>query len=130
MKECLWCKKEYEPKKDTSKFCSTSCRVMWNKKYGKKKKEVGLSELQELYNSILTAVNSINAKNGQPEALAAVVVPKVNNEPKIRLRRPFLTLQALINECESMEEYEPLRKEIEEADHLTTREKAILLRKR
>lgn len=75
MKECLWCKEQYENKRESSKFCSTSCRVMWNKKYGKKKGQVGVDELQSLYNSILTAVNSINTKNGQPPAVTAVINP-------------------------------------------------------
>lgn len=86
--------------------------------------------MQELYNAVLTAVNGINARNGQPPAFSAVFIPEPSKEPKTRLKRPFLTLQALIEECESMEAYEPLRKEIEESDHLTSREKAILLRKR
>lgn len=87
MKECLWCKKEYEPKKETSKFCSTSCRVMWNRKYGKKKNQVTSDQLQELYNSVLAAVNAINALNDQPPAFASVIVPEpsktsfMQNEP-------------------------------------------------
>lgn len=81
MKECLWCKEQYENKRESSKFCSTSCRVMWNKKYGKKKGQVGVDELQVLYNSILTAVNSINAKNGQPPTVATVIIPDPSKEP-------------------------------------------------
>lgn len=63
-----------------------------------------------------------------------VLKPDGSVEPltfnKQRLKRPFATLQALIMECNSFEEYEPLREEIEAADHLSQKEKAILLRKR
>lgn len=40
MKECLWCKKEFQEKKPTAKYCSTSCRVMFNHKRGKIKGNV------------------------------------------------------------------------------------------
>lgn len=33
MKECLHCKKEFQEKKDTAKYCSVSCRVMFNRKH-------------------------------------------------------------------------------------------------
>lgn len=58
MKECLWCKEEYEPKREASKFCSTSCRVMWNRKYGKKN-QVTPVQIQVLYNSILDVLGKI-----------------------------------------------------------------------
>lgn len=31
MNKCLKCEKDYEAKRNTSKFCSTSCRVIWNR---------------------------------------------------------------------------------------------------
>jgi hypothetical protein len=134
MKECLNCKKEYQPKRDSSKFCSTSCRVGWYQKHSKGKKKVTPTNMQELYTEMLALIKKANSEPSQP--LFGVVSkdePKwgqTQGPVKIRLKRPFLTLQALVNECQSMEEYEPLRKEIEEADHLSDREKAILLRKR
>lgn len=36
MKECLWCKKDISEMKESAKFCSTSCRVMYNHKFGAK----------------------------------------------------------------------------------------------
>ena len=74
MKECLNCTKEYEPKRETSKFCSTSCRVRWHQKNSKGKNKVTPQNMQELYNAVLNAVNSINSKNGQPSALASVFI--------------------------------------------------------
>lgn len=59
MKECLWCKKEYSPKRDTSKFCSTSCRVMHHHKFGKKDKVTSV-QMQVLYNAIMGKLGGIN----------------------------------------------------------------------
>ncbi len=109
MKECLWCKEEYEAKKDTSKFCSTSCRVMWNRKYGKKKGQVGVNELQELYDSILAAVNSINAQNGQPPALAAVIITETKKEAVLG----FNELRALIESTTSEAQLQNAWEEVE-----------------
>lgn len=76
MKKCLWCDKEFESKKDTAKFCSTSHRVMYNRKHGKRDQVTPL-QLQVLYNSLLTAINQINTQNGQPPALTSVIVPEI-----------------------------------------------------
>lgn len=132
MKECLNCKKEYEPKRDTSKFCSTSCRVRYHQKHGKSK--IKPVHMRVLYNEVMDLIQKAKLEP-QPSYFGVATKDDVkwgqSSEPvKIRLRRPFLALQALVDECESQEQYEPLRKEIEEADHLTQREKAILLRKR
>lgn len=37
MKECLHCKEKFQEKRDTAKFCSTSCRVMYSRKNKKPK---------------------------------------------------------------------------------------------
>lgn len=90
--------------------------------------------MKELYTEMLLLIKKANTEPPQPY-FGVVTKDEVKwgntQEPvKITLKRPFLTLQALVAECQSVEEYEPLRKEIENADHLTRREKDILLRKR
>jgi hypothetical protein len=114
MKECLWCKEQYEHKKESSKFCSTSCRVMWNRKYGKKKGQLEVNELQDLYNSILTAVNSINAKNGQPPAIASVFVPEVSKEAVLG----YNELRELIEAATSSSELHKAWKQVEKNKEL------------
>ena len=57
MNKCLneSCKKEYESKTLTSKFCSTSCRVIHHRKVGKQKNS-GLSEkymIKAIYNKMM-----------------------------------------------------------------------------
>jgi hypothetical protein len=133
MKECLNCQTKYPCKRPHSKFCSVNCRVMYNRKHPKQ--SVTPIQMQVLYNSMLEMIESAKFVS-IPPLFGVVTKDEVKmgetvNEPvKVTLRRPFATLQALINECESAEAYEPLRKEIEEATHLSAKEKAILLRKR
>jgi hypothetical protein len=74
MKECLNCKKAYCAKRASSKFCSVNCRVLYHQKHGKSK--IKPADLQAMFNAVLTAVNSINARNGQPPTIAAVIVPE------------------------------------------------------
>lgn len=53
-KGCLECKKDYEAKRDTSKFCSDNCRVKWNQKNGRKVKgELKPFQMQVLYNQMV-----------------------------------------------------------------------------
>jgi len=77
MKECLNCKKEFEPKKPHGKFCSVNCRVSYNRKSSQKTELVSPC-MQEMFNSIMAGINAINAKNGLPPTMAAVFV----QEPK------------------------------------------------
>jgi hypothetical protein len=132
MKQCLNCKKEFEYKRDSAKFCSDKCRAAYNRTHPQQM--VSKVQLQVLYNEMLELIKKAQLSPQQPYFGVAtndgVKWGQTQDTVKIRLKRPFLTLQALINECQSMEEYEPLRVEIEEADHLTRREKDILLRKR
>jgi hypothetical protein len=74
MNKCLKCGKEYEAQRSTSKFCSNKCRSAFNRK--NPTNGVTRVQMQVLYNSIMEAVSRINAKNGQPEPVVAVFVPK------------------------------------------------------
>ena len=56
MKGCLNCKKEYDNKRDASKFCSAKCRVMYNRK--NPKKTITPVQMQVLYNAVLDALAS------------------------------------------------------------------------
>lgn len=128
MKQCLNCQKEFEFKRTAAKFCSTKCRVMYNRK--NPSQGVTKHQLQTLYNTFLEAIGNLKysspkESNEQPRPPAAL-----KGSPKLTIKRSFLNFQTLIEECQSMEEYEPLRKEIEESDYLSKREKDILLRKR
>ena len=63
MKPCLMCQNLFTYKKPSAKFCSVNCRVLWNRKNGKRK-EITVIQMQVLYNSILKllADNNITPK--------------------------------------------------------------------
>ena len=60
MKECLHCGEQYEAKRESSKFCSTSCRVMHNRKSQKKKS----ATIQENLTELLAEVRKIVRYDG------------------------------------------------------------------
>lgn len=57
MKSCEKCGKAFNPKKDTAKYCSDSCRVMACRNR-QKKGAVTTSQLQVVYNAILDLLAS------------------------------------------------------------------------
>lgn len=132
MKECVNCKNAFEPKRPHGKFCSDKCRVAYNR--SNPSQVVTKMQVQVLYNEMLDLIKKAKSEPQQPyfsiETKNGTTWGKAQEPVKITLKRPFVTLQALMTECESQEEYEVLRYEIENADHLTRREKDILLRKR
>src|SRR6478735_393114 len=132
MKACMNCKKMFEPKRPHGKFCSDKCRVAYNR--SNPTDSVTKIQVQVLYNEMLDLIKKAKSEPQQPY-FGVVTKDEVkwgqSQEPvKITLKRPFVTLEALMNECESREQYELLRVEIEETTHLTLKEKDILLRKR
>ncbi len=132
MKECLNCTAKFQERRSTAKFCSNKCRAAYNR--GNPTQTVSKVQLQVLYNEMLELIKRVKSEPQRPFYSTVtkedVEWGQVSDPVTIRLKRPFLTLQTLVNECESQEQYEPLRKEIEEADHLSDKEKVILLRKR
>jgi hypothetical protein len=75
MKACLNCQKEYENKREASKFCSDKCRVAYNRKHPKN--SISKVQMQVLYNQVLELIGSIPSapfegitqqQNGTPTA--------------------------------------------------------------
>jgi hypothetical protein len=112
MKECLNCKKTYNAKRASSKFCSVNCRVLYHQKHGKAK--IKTADLQEMFNAVLTAVNSINAKNGQPPASVTAFIPE---KPKDSVLS-YNELRALIEAATSSMELHKAWKEVEKNKEL------------
>lgn len=83
MKVCLNCQELYENKREASKFCSTSCRVMYNRKHPKPKETITVGQMQNIYNSILEVVGKINQRNELPQPVAAAIqaAPFQANKP-------------------------------------------------
>lgn len=132
MKQCLYCEKDFEPKRPTKKFCSDSCRVMNHKKVGKQS-EVKPFQMQVLYNQILAAVDKINNSNGLPPA-AAYEIPTVRTEPikKSVWDEPethLVTFQELLNGMANIQfsdEKEDYAERIRKATHLSEKQQNLL----
>ena len=127
MKECLneKCKKEFENKKDTAKFCSTSCRVIWHRK--NKGNPKGLTEKQKLdvlYNSILEMVTSVRGGTlSQKQAdLVFKGTPTMNlvDEKPLSLLKPTVSLsdsfELKISKCKTIDDIKKVVAEIDASD--------------
>lgn len=133
MKECLNCKKGFEQKKETKKFCSDSCRVMWNRKHGKKG-AIKPIQMQVLYNSILEAVGKINSLGGvnipsaplSDQNQALNTYQSNSTKPVIRRSYEYYVQEKLA--CETMDEWEILKSKIEDDPYLTLKQKNFLIK--
>ena len=134
MKECAWCKKEYEAKRETSKFCSDSCRVMQyrNNNKGKPKKEIGKLELTNLYNSILELIeksthtftpNSIQPK----QEINKPYFDKPDEREEETKKVTYSEYLILKRECESYEDWVELSYKIKNDKDLPNNHKKLLL---
>jgi len=142
MSKCLWCDKDFESKSGKAKFCSTSHRVMYHRKYGKKK-GVTETQMQVLYNAMLDMVGKINFQTPAPAAYDGAKLPKnfVDDEPlsfdKLRQKtvqtKPIVNIQLLMakywedkRECSNIEDYAAWLGRLESDDRLTEKQREIL----
>jgi len=124
MKGCLNCQKEYENKREASKFCSTKCRVMYNRKFPKKKDGVSKTQLQVIYNAILEKVGELKAA---PQTFS--IKPQMPVVQHISQAKTFTQYNQAKIDCQSEEEWVGLAHEIENDQFLPRKQKNILLNK-
>ena len=129
-KKCLQCKEEYQPKKSTSKFCSTSCRVMW----GRKNKSTVSPNIQMkvLVNTILEKLENIQFTQINYPVLDAPKIenlthdePKQWQEPKVSSK----SFQQYMNEIAGLEyeqEFKDKAAEIQSDAFLSQKQKDLL----
>ena len=123
MRECLKCKKSIEGKHESAKFCSTSCRVMYHRKFGNTK-AVNPVQVQVLYNAMLDMVEKVGGKSVlEPTHL---FVPK-NEHITITYQAPKTAAKylELKRECETADQWQTLWEEIN-GSNLSYKEKQIL----
>jgi hypothetical protein len=117
MKECLYCKKEFEGKKPTRKFCSDSCRVMYNRKFGGK----ALKDWQakSIYNSIIEGIEKLT--NIKVEK-GSIIIPQNNDSTQVHNfptnQQPLDKvgiLYQVIDECETLNDFKSALKDIDNA---------------
>lgn len=135
--KCLKCEKEFIPKRETAKFCSTNCRVKWHVKNKDATKSIQdkvvekelletIAEFKELIKttkinfSQITPSSYDGAKNTVHYLDEVAMFPK-----KPLIRRSFENYQQLKLDCESIEAWEILKSEILVSD-LSSKQKALL----
>jgi hypothetical protein len=131
MKECLHCKKQFQPKKETAKFCGTSCRVMYNRKHGSKK-SVSLVQIQVLYNSLLEVAerlsNISNANAGfKTEVNGTPIGLSHTTKQNLGIEKTFQQHMNDLSELDTEYEYKRKFDEIQAATNLTTKQKDLLI---
>jgi len=142
-KVCLYCNEGFEAKKDTAKYCSTSCRVMFsrkNKGNGRAASEKSfLLQAQVLLNSVVEMVGKVNF--GQvPTILDAPRLPHpvkhdeplsfAKMEQDIVYRQSLPSFQDLLNgmaDVQFADEKEDYAAKIKKATHLSEKQRNLLL---
>jgi hypothetical protein len=121
MKECLQCKKEFDAKRDSAKYCSDNCRVKWNRKNAVKK-DISPVQLQVLYNSLLEMVGKINTAalppffDAEPPKNLARTEPPIYQKAVIKIKRSFDYYKQARIACQTEEEWIDLKNEILNSD--------------
>ena len=89
--------------------------------------------MQAMFNSIMEAVNLLNAKNGQPEALGAVIYTKPEQPAYVPQKQQAISPEALMHkyveerrECQSQEEFVDWCNRIDNDNRLSTRQKQLV----
>lgn len=135
--KCLQCGRNYEAQRLTSKFCSTNCRVKYNRKNGNKEQKVGKIELDVLYNKILDLVTKMErplpdfinkpSYDGSSFNKYSFDEQAHYQEPKRDLIRTFEQYRQLKLECENEENWIALSEKIRNAPNLSAKQKQLLL---
>jgi CRISPR/Cas system CSM-associated protein Csm2 small subunit len=109
MKECLNCKKEFQERRSTARFCSNKCRSAFNR--GTSGNRITKMQMREMFNAIMGAVNSINAKNGQPEAVTVVFEMPSEKTPKMNYNNARATIEASTSSYQLEDAWRQIKKQ-------------------
>lgn len=131
MKQCLNCEKQFNEKKETAKYCSTSCRVMWNRKNKDKPKTLNAEQrLTIIYNKIMEAIVSepkfIQDQKkvvSDIETIGIAEYKPMFQQPKFS--KSFQYYQQARLDCENADDWAELRNEILQSD-LSVKQKELL----
>jgi len=127
MKTCLNCKKEYQHKREASKFCSDKCRVAYNRKHPRQ--AVSTVQMQVLYNAVLELLG--NAGKIQQ---TAPIAPKTTYQAAASRATSQISTQDLMRKyveerrdftCE--EEYREWLRRLQDDNRLTNKQKELII---
>ena len=125
MRVCLFCQKEYEHKRESSKFCSAKCRVKHSR--ANPSKGITTVQVQVLYQEMLGLLE--NMKNG----VAVGTSPKIAAQPielpkKSIFVKSYAWYMAAKIGCQSTEDWADLAAQIASEENLSENEKRNLLK--
>jgi hypothetical protein len=131
MKECLSCKVDISKRAQSTKFCSTKCRVSYHRKNGKTKSisPIQATLIQEgilgkIYDAIMEKISTMG-NNNQINRLETIFSTSEPQAPKIIRSFEYYQQQKL--NCESMEDWVKIKEMIIEDPNLTQKQKNLLI---
>lgn len=127
IKKCLKCNENFEAKKDTAKYCSDSCRVMFNRNNPNKQRVLPVDptiQAQVIYNSVLEMLGKINCGLMPTNLDAPRVLDLRNDEPPqfeapkqtIFRSQDYFTKQIMSGVCEDAEGHRDFIQELNDSD--------------
>ncbi len=136
-KKCLKCGKDFKAEKDTAKYCSVSCRVMYNRNNRDKERVSAeksiLLQTQVALNSLLEAVGKINygvvptSFDGKKNDYIKMDEARQWKEPKPTIKKRTPEEWVLWKrEILDADEFQEWVKELESADYLTSKQKSLI----
>jgi hypothetical protein len=126
----LNCDKEFNPKRESRKYCSDSCRVIYHRKHGKKN-QISKFQMQTLYNEVLSMVQDLNKPTNE---IKPYEQPQTNypiNTTPLKITPPsapksYLQYLNEKRELENEEQYNTWLGQLENDPYLTTPQKKVL----
>lgn len=134
MKQCLHCKKEFQEQKETAKYCSTSCRVMFNRNKPKEKKAFTTeSKLEVMCNAVMDMLTDIKFSKTTPNSFDAEKINHIRYDEPLQWEEPKLQGKSVsqhlkeIADLETPYEYQQKTVEIENDLTLSSKDRKDLL---
>jgi hypothetical protein len=133
MKECLHCKKEFEPKRKNGKYCSANCRVSYFREHGKKD-VMSPNLLQAVFNQVLETLSEIKKQHTPITQPTHIYIPQnehitVSYKEPQKIRRSYDWYRQARIDCTSNDDWAELRQMIEADEFLTDNQKFNLTKK-
>ena len=125
MKECLYCKNEFSPKKDSAKYCSDSCRVLAYQKRVRSGESVSGLSMRAKIDIIFNKVQELDLDKPKKTDHNPIIAPQ-HTAPVI-IEKDFAYYAKKIRECEIQDDYMVLKNEIMAAQNLTSKQRQVLL---
>lgn len=133
MKSCEQCGTQFSFKRDSAKYCSTKCRVKWNRAHPK----IAVSKIQMevLYTQMLDLVSEMKERLEQQTKMSSQEIPEIKRVPnyfapnipkkEFKLVRTVENYLQLKEECECVEDWKNLKEEIM-SSNLSPKQKSLL----